>query len=108
MPNKGWASRSLNGARRWRSAASGYRALQGQAFQDALADYGMLCSMSRKDNGWDNAPTESGFNSVKNERIFGDRFCTRDVMKATAFEHIEAFHNRKRLHATLGYTSPVH
>ncbi len=40
--------------------------------------------MSRKGNCWDNAPTESWFNSFKNERVFGERFLTRDAMKATA------------------------
>jgi putative transposase len=74
-------------------------------FQDTLAQYGMVCSMSRKGNCWDNAPTESWFNSFKNERVFGERFATRDAMKATAFEYIEVFYNRKRLHSTLGYTS---
>ena len=77
------------------------------AFQEALADYGMRGSMSRKGNCWDNAPTESWFNSFKNERVFGERFSTWEAMKATAFEYIEVFYNRKRLHSTLGYTSPV-
>ena len=77
------------------------------AFQDKLQEYGMTPSMSRKGNCWDNAPTESWFNSFKNERVFGDRFLTRDAMKATAVEYIEVFYNRKRLHSTLGYTSPV-
>jgi transposase InsO family protein len=77
------------------------------AFQAQLAQYGMVCSMSRKGNCWDNAPTESWFNSFKNERVFGERFVTRDAMKTTAFEYIEVFYNRKRLHSTLGYTSPV-
>ena len=54
-----------------------------------------------------NAPTESWFNSFKNERVFGERFSTREAMKATAFDDIEVFYNRKRLHSTLGYTSPV-
>jgi putative transposase len=42
-----------------------------QAFQDKLRGYGMTCSMSRKGNCWDNAPTESWFNSFKNERVHG-------------------------------------
>lgn len=77
------------------------------AFQEKLTEYGMVCSMSRKGSCWDNAPTESWFNSFKNERVFGERFATREAMKATAFEYIEVFYNRKRLHSTLGYTSPV-
>ena len=72
-------------------------------FQDKLAEYGMICSMSRKGNCWDNAPTESWFNSFKNERVHGWRFATREDMTATACEYIEGFYNRKRLHSTLGY-----
>ena len=53
------------------------------------------------------APTESWFGSFKNERVHGERFETREEMKALAFEYIEVFYNRKRLHSTLGYQSPV-
>jgi putative transposase len=38
------------------------------AFQEKLREYGIVCSMSCKGNGWDNAPTESGFNRFRNER----------------------------------------
>ncbi|WP_369613403.1 IS3 family transposase [Marichromatium sp. PS1] len=77
------------------------------AFQQRLRRYAMRCSMSRRGNCWDNAPTESWFNSFKHERVFGERFPTREAMRATAFEYIEVFYNRKRLHSTLGYRSPV-
>jgi transposase InsO family protein len=77
------------------------------AFQSKLAEYGMTCSMSRKGNCWDNAPTESWFNSFKNERVHGVRFGTRAEMTAASFEYIEVFYNRKRLHSTLGYKSPT-
>jgi putative transposase len=76
------------------------------AFQARLKEYGMACSMSRKGNCWDNAPTESWFGSFKNERVHGERFETRDEMKALAFGYIEVFYNQKRLHSTLGYLSP--
>lgn len=79
----------------------------GLAFQAKLAEYGMTCSMSRKGNCWDNAPTESWFGSFKNERVYGERFETRDEIKAMAFEYIEVFYNRKRQHSTLGYLSPM-
>jgi len=78
-----------------------------RAFQDQLAGYGMSCSMSRKGNCWDNAPTESFFNSLKNERVHGSRYTTRQAAEADMFEYIEVFYNRKRLHSTLGYTSPI-
>lgn len=75
-------------------------------FQSKLKEYGMLCSMSRKGDCWDNAPTESWFGSFKNERVYGERFETREEIKAMAFEYIEVFYNRRRLHSTLGYKSP--
>lgn len=55
---------------------------------------------------WDNAPTESWFNSFKNERTHGTGFATRKGMKAAVFEYIEVFYNRKRRHS-LGYKSPT-
>lgn len=78
-----------------------------QAFQAKLAEYGMTCSMSRKGNCWDNAPTESWFNSFKNEQVHGVRFATRAEMSSVGFQYIEVFYNRKRLHSTLGYKSPT-
>jgi transposase InsO family protein len=77
------------------------------AFQAKLKEYGMICSMSRKGNCWDNAPTESWFGGFKNERVYGERFETRDEMIAMAFQYIEVFYNRKRLHSALGYKAPM-
>jgi putative transposase len=76
------------------------------AFQSKLKEFGMQCSMSRKGDCWDNAPTESFFNSLKNERVHGTRYATRQEAKDDIFEYIEAFYNRKRLHSTLGYVAP--
>ena len=76
-------------------------------FQALLAQYGMTCSMSRKGNCWDNAPAESFFNSLKNERVHGQRYRTRDEAKADVFEYIEVFYNRSRRHSTLGSRSPA-
>jgi putative transposase len=77
------------------------------AFQDKLTEYGMICSMSRKGNCWDNAPSESFFNSLKNERVHGTRYETRDAAIADLFAYIEVFYNRSRRHSTLGYKSPT-
>lgn len=76
-------------------------------FQDKLAEYGMTCSMSRKGNCWDNAPTESFFNSLKNERVHGARYATREAAIADLFDYIEVFYNRSRKHSSLGYVSPT-
>ena len=67
----------------------------------------MICSISRKGNCWDNAPTESWFNSFKNERVHGLCYETREEMKAMSFDYIEVLYNRKRQHSTLGYKSPI-
>ena len=77
------------------------------AFQAKLKEYGMICSMSRKGNCWDSAPAESFFNSLKNERVHGARYHTRDEARADLFDYIEPFYNRKRSHSTLGYASPT-
>jgi putative transposase len=77
------------------------------AFQARLAEYGMRCSMSRKGNCWDNAPTESFFNSLKNERVHGTRYATREEAIHDLFEYIEVFYNRSRRHSTLQSKSPV-
>src|SRR5689334_23072051 len=77
------------------------------AFQSLLTDYAMICSMSRKGNCWDNAPTESFFNSLKNERVHGQRYRTRAQACSAVFEYIEGFYNRTCRHSTLGYISSL-
>ena len=76
-------------------------------FQNKLTEFGMICSMSRKGNCWDNAPTESFFNSLKNERVHGTRYETRVAATADLFDYIEVFYNRSRRHSALAYTSPI-
>jgi putative transposase len=76
------------------------------AMRDKLARYGMTASMSRKGDCWDNAPSESFFNSLKNERVHGKSYATRAAAQADLFEYIEVFYNRSRRHSTLGYRSP--
>ena len=63
--------------------------------------------MRHNGNCWDNAPTESFFNSLKNERVHGTRYTTRADATADLFDYIEVFYNRSRRHSTLGYRSPV-
>ena len=77
------------------------------AFQEKLTEYGMTCSMSRKGNCWDNAPTESFFNSLKNERVHERRYATRVEAIADLFEYVEVFYNRSRRHSTLGQVLPT-
>jgi putative transposase len=78
-----------------------------QAFRAELGKYGMLASMSRKGNCWDNAPSESFFNSLKNERVHGACYETRADARADVFDYIEVFYNRSRRHSSLGGISPM-
>jgi len=76
-------------------------------YRELLKQYGMRASMSRKGNCWDNAPTESFFNSLKNERTHHARYATRAEARQDTFEYIELFYNRRRRHSALGYVSPA-
>ena len=76
-------------------------------YQQLLRGYGMTASMSRKGNCWDNAPMESFFNSLKNERVFHRRYADRAEAKADLFDYIKVFYNRKRRHSSLNYQSPA-
>lgn len=78
-----------------------------QLFQKQLKEYGMLCAMSRKGNCWDNAPTESFCNSLKNERVHGTRYVTRAEAQDHLIDYIEAFHNQRRKHSMLACASPM-
>ena len=71
-----------------------------------MSDHGVVCSMSRSRNVWDNAAMGSFFSSLKTERTARKTYRTRDQAKADVFDYIECFYNPKR-HSTIGYLSPV-
>jgi putative transposase len=76
-------------------------------YQTALQTAKITCSMSRKGNCWDNAVAESFFGTLKRELIQPRIFATRNLAKTMIVEWIEVFYNRKRLHSTLQYLTPV-
>jgi transposase InsO family protein len=76
-------------------------------YQDALDDLGVVCSMSRKGNCWDNAVAESFFATLKTELVYKRRFATRAEAREAIFDFVEVFYNRRRRHSTLGYLSPI-
>jgi putative transposase len=78
-----------------------------EQFQRLMADHGVVCSMSRAGNVWDNAAMESFFSSLKTERTARKTYRTRDDAKADVFDYIERFYNPHRRHSTLGYLSPI-
>jgi transposase InsO family protein len=77
------------------------------AYQGILDDLGIVCSMSRKGDCWDNAMMESFFGSLKTEWVYGKDYQTREEAKQDLFKYIELFYNRQRRHAALGYISPA-
>ena len=76
-------------------------------YQKRLADHGLICSMSRKAECWDNAVAESFFGTLKQELTYHDTYATREEARQAIFEYIEVFYNRKRRHSTLGYMTPT-
>lgn len=78
-----------------------------EPFQRLMADHGIICSMSRSGNVWDNAAMESFFSSLKTERIKRKTYRTRQQARADVFDYIECFYNPKRRHSTIGYLSPI-
>jgi putative transposase len=77
------------------------------AYQGLLREHGIEPSMSRKGDCWDNAVTESFFSTTKRELTHHEAYATREEARQSLFEYIEVFYNRRRLHPTLGYRSPV-
>ena len=78
-----------------------------EAFQKLMADNGVMCSMSRSGNVWDNAVMESFFSSLKTERVARKVYRTRDQARADVFDYVERFYNPCRRHSTIGYLSPM-
>lgn len=77
-----------------------------QSYRDTLKKHGLISSMSRKRDCWDNAVAESFFANLKNELIYWYNFRTREEARSAIFDYIEVFYNRQRLHQTLNYQSP--
>jgi transposase InsO family protein len=75
-------------------------------YQQKLKSYGMIGSMSRKGNCWDNSPMESWFHSLKTELVMHRDYQTKTQAKADIFEYTEVFYNRSRRHSSLGYMNP--
>ncbi|HBG26068.1 MAG TPA: hypothetical protein DDX75_03115 [Phycisphaerales bacterium] len=68
---------------------------------------GIICSMSRKGDCWDNACMESFFGSLKSEWIRDKKYINFEEAKKDIFKYVGVFYNRRRRHASLGYISPA-
>jgi len=81
-----------------------YRAWE---YQEALEPKGIIQSMSRKGNCWDNAAMESFFSRLKVELVFAEQYSTLEDAYSSIFEYIEVFYNRVRRHSAINYRSPT-
>lgn len=76
-------------------------------YQNKLREYGMVGSMSRKGNCFDNACIESFHSLIKRELIYQEKFKTREQALRRIFEYIEVWYNRERVHSSIAYLTPV-
>ncbi|WP_143753415.1 IS3 family transposase [Dethiobacter alkaliphilus] len=76
-------------------------------YQKLLKKHGMVCSMSRKGNCYDNACAETFFGTIKCEMLYHKKYETRKEAHRDIFWYIEIFYNRKRRHQSLGYMTPA-
>lgn len=74
-------------------------------YQKQLEAGGIVCSMSRRGNCYDNAAMESWFSTFKFE--LGERFESYAQAKEQSFDYIEVFYNQRRIHSSLGYLTPA-
>ncbi len=74
--------------------------------KDLLQKHGIVQSMSRKGNCWDNAVAESFFKTLKSDLVYQTYFYTKNQAKREIFEYIEFHYNRVRSHSYLGNLSP--
>lgn len=76
-------------------------------YRKAVTRHGMVQSMSRKGDCWDNAVAESFFATLRAELVEHERYATRRAAEQSIGEFIERFYNVERLHSHLDYVSPV-
>jgi transposase InsO family protein len=79
----------------------------GADYRCALDQAGLVASMSRKGNCYDNATMESSWSTLKLELVYRRKFATRDQARGQIFEYIEIFCNRQRAHSALDHHFPV-
>ena len=76
-------------------------------YQKLLKQHGIIPSMSRKGNCWDNAPIERFFSSLKREWTGDQLYRTPEAAIADVREYVAVYYNSRRLHSTLGYRTPM-
>jgi len=76
-------------------------------YRQALRQAGLVASMSRKGNCYDNASMESFWSTLKLELVYRRDFVSRRQAQTEIFDYIECFYNPERSHSALNFQSPV-
>lgn len=76
-------------------------------YRQALSQAGLIASMSRSGNCYDNASMESFWSTLKLELVYRRCFASHAQARTQIFDYIETFYNRQRIHSALDYLSPV-
>jgi transposase InsO family protein len=76
-------------------------------YRRALSAAGLIGSMSRKANCYDNAVMEAFWSTLKLELVYRREFEDASQLRQALFDYIEVFYNRQRLHSALGYKTPA-
>jgi putative transposase len=76
-------------------------------YRQVLGQTGLIASMSRRGNCYDNATMESFWATLKLDLVYRSSFETRAQARREIFDYIETFYNRQRAHSSLDYHSPV-
>ena len=76
-------------------------------YRKVVQSAGLLASMRRKGDCYDNAPMESFFHTLKTELVHHSHYATRQEATRDIFAYIEGFYNRTRRHSAIGYISPI-
>ena len=77
------------------------------AFGHRLREAGILASMGRTGDAYDNALCESFFGSLECELLDQSHFTTREVARIALFEWLETWYNPRRRHSALDYLAPL-
>jgi len=76
-------------------------------FRELLGRHGLVQSLSRPGQCWDNAVAESFFSTLKEELLYRGVWPTHSAARRAIFEYVEVFYNRQRMHSSLDYLTPV-
>ena len=76
-------------------------------YRRILNQFGMVQSMRRKGNCWDNAPIESGFAGLKTEAVQLTKYATRAAARLAIFDDVEVFYHQVRRHSKINNQSPA-